>query len=366
MSKTDDFIKSEINLIKTKNLKKKFYLGSSRQDQKLWGDSGLTFGIDGYKYGSLDFAFYQKNQQWTEPFNKKKVSERPMVVIEGSDCLNTRSWGNAQIQRFHHVYAGFLSDLCSIYYLRKGDHPIRPELFGVSSYLNQYYSDNTKLGSLLIISEFNKLEDLIKKIDIFDAPSKEYSEVILSYNSEMEEKFNSFFNKFSNWLAYLEKRAIIKTAEGNFVKYLGPRKKSLVDSSQRMGHIIIGEAFISRFLLEKSKLFNPDNDYFYYFFPLLTKKEVEQIDIKLQNDKEWRLLRKPDNKWRIVTLDCLSGVKPSISDKIQNFFRTVNLNHHIKEWKNCKSYIANKLKTGDYEIIDYVKPKKTTTVLDYL
>ena len=148
MSKTDDFIKSELDSIQSVNMKKRFFLGTSSQDQKLWGEGGLTFGINGYRYGSLDFAWY-KDKNWTDPYTNKVINKKPIIVVEGSDCLNTRSWGNAQIQRFHHLYGAFLSDLCAVYYLRKGEHDIRPELFGAVSYLNKNYRNKKKINSII-------------------------------------------------------------------------------------------------------------------------------------------------------------------------------------------------------------------------
>ena len=363
MGKTDDFIKSEIDTIKTKNLEKRRFIGNSNMDQKLWIDGGLTFGYNGFKYGSLDFAFYKENEKWIDPLTNEETKKRPIVVIEGSDCLNTRSWGNAQIQRFHHIYGGFLAGLCSIYYLRKGEHSIKPELFGVASHLNQKYRKEKSLAALLIIDDFAQLKNLIEVIDEYGAPSEEYIKVIDEINKEMEKRFLFFFKKFNGWEDYLESRAIIKYFDGTFIKYLGPKKRSLLDSSQRMGHIVIGEAFVSRFLLERSNLFRIGTDFFYYFFPLLTKREIEEIDAKLRHDKEWRLLRKRDNPWRLVTMDCISGIENRIRDLIQNKFRMANLNECKGEWNKCKKYIANKLKNGEYKITSYIPPKQYPTYM---
>jgi hypothetical protein len=89
--------------------------------------------------------------------------------------------------------------------------------------------------------------------------------------------------------------------------------------------------------------------------------EIKEIDRTMTHDKEWKLLRKADNRWRIITLDCLSGVEKEIEEKINNIFRKVNLNDYKNDWNICKKYMAEKLKSGDYKIVEYIEPSKSFT-----
>ena len=67
------------------NLKIRIFPESSNDDQKLFEDGGLTFSYDGADYGSCDAGWFNT------------LTGAPVVALEGTDALNRRSGGNAQL-----------------------------------------------------------------------------------------------------------------------------------------------------------------------------------------------------------------------------------------------------------------------------
>lgn len=322
MAKTDDIIKRELSSIgNTPTLFRRVFIGSSNFDQHTWSDGGLSFGINGVVYGSNDFAWY-KNEKWFDRLTNTYVDQSPKIVVEGSHCLNTRSWGNAQLQRFHHAYGALLNNVLSVYYLKKGQHSIRHDLMAAALSASDFNSDNP-LVRYLITDDLQDIHDLVYSFDKSD-------QSLLTVIKRIEEKMLAVFNDFfisdeykGDWVKYLKSRDLIKTQYG-WVKIRGPRYKNFTDSSFRMGHIVVGEALVSKYLLLKSGV-DLQKENFIYLFPFLERSEYNTINNSRNHDKEWKILVS-DKSWKIKTVDELLGLDTDFEKQLRTIYKNIDLN----------------------------------------
>jgi len=370
MSKTDTAIKRMLDDIGDQgNLKRRRFFGTSRLDQELWSNDGLSFGINGFVYGSCDFAWYA-DEEWIEPYKGQKCAQRPYLVIEGTDCLNTRSWGSAQIQRFHHAMGPFLCGINSVYFLNKGRLPIRPYLPAAAYFASKYHRSLGNNASYMVTDDIQDIRDLVLTMGSSGIES-EFKGKVDYILGKMIAYFNETFRKppfNSNWESYLFSRAITRTPQGFWVKDLGPKKESLTDSSVRYGHIVLGEALTSFYLLLGSGMFNPEKEIFYYLFPLMERADIEDLDRVLADDKEWNLVRKAGYPWKVATLDELQGLNENMRRQIVQRFKTANLNECKGEWDSIKRSIREGLREGQIRIQETFEsiPKRSFNLEDYM
>jgi hypothetical protein len=354
MVKTDDVVKRMLDSIGDRGLlKRRRFVGTSRLDQELWVNGGLSFGINGFVYGSCDFAWYTE-EKWIDPFNKEECDRKPIIVIEATDCLNTKSWGSAQVQRFHHAFGPFLCGINSIYFLNRGELPIRPYLVGAAYYATVHFEKEFgNKAAYLVTDNLKDVKELVYLAADYGICSNQFRHKVSDVLIKMKKYFDKTFTDgpyYSNWIEYLESRAIIRTPTGEFVKDLGPKMASLTDSSVRYGHILVGEALTTEFLLIGSGMFNPAKENFYYFFPLISKSELIQLDDILRKDKEWALIRRAGFPWKVITLEDLEGVDNRIIREINSKFRDANLNLLKGEWEELKNTLRAELKSGNITI----------------
>lgn len=351
MSKTDDIIKTELSLIGDyKDLKRRFFIGSSNYDQYLWSDGGLTFGYQDYIYGSNDFAWY-KEEEWKDTNTGKIVDKKPIIVIEGTHCLNTKSYGTAQLQRFHHAYGAFMNGIISVYYLKKGKHDIRHDLLLAAYFASKIHRSKGNPGAYLVTEDYEDIKALVKLVGDFGETSEEVNNFIELMLEKMKKGFLTFYvskrKKYTSYEKYLNDRCIFKTPQEHWIKYLGPKKNSVLDASIRYGHIVLGEALVTKYLLKGENLLD-EGEKFYYFFPLINNDEYNEINNTLTKDKEWLLLANtPD--WIITTSDELVFENASLANSIIPF-RELDLNINRKNWNVVRRAINSAILNGSYNL----------------
>ena len=350
MSKTDDIIKLELsNIGNYKNLLRRGFVGSSNHDQELWDDGGLTFKYDGHVYGSNDFAWY-KVEKWSNPGTGKTTNFKPVLVIEGTHCLNTKSYGTAQIQRFHHAYGPFRNGVISIYYLRKGKYRIRHDLLLSAYYANIVHDYKKNRCAYLVTEDIKDIEKLVHLIGDYGECSDEVFDYIDVVLAKMKQGFDEFYNKpkkYSSFEDYLNERAIFKFGENQWIKFLGTKKESFLDSSIRQGHIVLGEAMVAHYLLLGSGSLH-SNDKYYFYFPLITREGLNLVKKTLTHDKEFLLLSGLDF-WVLKTFDDVDFDDTRIKDMTLPF-RSLNLNDARKEWNVVRDMISYSLKKNTFKI----------------
>jgi len=297
-NKSDEIIKRELlDIGDVGNLKLRVFPGGSREDQKHWGDGGLSFGYDNIYYGSCDGAWYLE-KEWQDPLSKKACHQAPVFAVEGTLALERGSAGNAQYQRFFHVLGAVLSGVTGIYYLRAGKDALRYDM--PKAALNA--SEMHKID-YLIINDINDLRKLIESCATENI--KKYQDVVTDIKRKMEDCFKNVFDKrFKGDLEkYFTSRSIIRLPNIN-IKYLGGNFRNFTEGSQRGGHVILGEFLMAKYILREP---------FYFLLPRLLPEEVKQLD--KYHKKEWLVLRN-DKMGKLITLDDLDGVNPKLKKLI--------------------------------------------------
>ena len=291
--KSDQIVKEELLSIgDIGNLKRRIFPSDTQDDQMHWIDGGLCFGRRELLYGSCDGAWYAQ-ENWTDPFTQESSNLRPVIAVEGTLALERGSSGNAQYQRFFHALGAIQSGIIGVYYLRKGKSPIRPDLCKAA--LNA----SAKHGKpYLVIDELAELQSLVETIANHGEDSPQASEVIEKICQKMlaywEDAFeHTYKGDIKNYCA---NRSIIQTATGEYIKYAGRNYRNFTESSQRAGHIALGEFYLAKYFLDCP---------FYYFLPRLTPDEIGELDQR--NAKEWKLMQ-ADDLGKIVTIENFTGV----------------------------------------------------------
>ena len=332
---SDEIIKHEI--IDTLNykygdIKLRIFPQSSREDQNLFADGGLTFGFKGVSYGSCDACWYV-DEEWVDGFSNKKIDKKPIIALEGTDALNRNSAGNALYQRFHHALGAVKNGLVGIYYLKKGPSRIQPDLYGMA-----YYASQVEKGNYLITDDLKVVKELLKRYnnkDSFDA-------FIKSYLKEMHEIFNTKFQLFykGDWKEFAKKRSTI-IKDDYVIKYAGRSRRNFTDGSQRAGHIAVGEMFLTKYYFYNKK--------FYYLFPKMTREDLKLLDKSKNTDKEWFLLRNEPNVF-IKTINDIEGVEKNIQGKLLQMKDEPLKGGVLKAFNIYAREIMSKLESGEYQI----------------
>lgn len=299
---SDEIIKREIvEKLGTRinSLKLRLFPESSIDDQKMFSDGGLTFGIDAVAYGSCDACWYI-DEEWTDPYNNKKTDVKPIIAIEGTDALNRGSSGNAQLQRFHHALGAVKSGLIGVYYLRKGIDKIREDLFGMA-----YFASIYEKGTYLIVDDLIELKDLLLVIHDSKKARKVIDEKLKSMNTIF---LTTFHQRYKTWEKFAEKRSTILKND-YLIKYSGRMRRNFTEASQRAGHIAVGEMLLTKYFFIGKKIF--------YLWPKMTREDLIYLDNHKQRDKEWQILRKEPNV-QIITIDDLENIPNKIVNELNS------------------------------------------------
>ena len=145
--------------------------------------------------------------------------------------------------------------------------------------------------------------------------------------SKMELKFLESFKKrySSSWEKFSHDRSTIIKGD-SVIKYAGRNIRNFTESSQRAGHIAVGEMYLTKYFFPDKKV--------NYLFPRMTKDDLDYLDGNKSTDKEWFLLRNEPNV-AIRTLDELVG----LDKNLRKAFISVRLDplkgNALKVYKNA-------------------------------
>jgi hypothetical protein len=265
----DELVKQEIfdELGTLQKYRIRIFMQSSNKDQDLFSDGGLTFGVKGTKYGSCDAA-WELPKPWTDPFDGKTYNQTPVVALEATDALNRRSTGNAQYQRFHHALGAVRGGSVGFYYLRPGLDDIRPELYGMANFATRMES-----GSYFVTDDLEQIRKLLET----DFGTAAWESEILSLAEKQEKLFDDWFKAtYGDWGRFAKKRSTI-IKPGYVIKHAGRMLRNFTDSSQRAGHIAVGEMFLTKYFFGLSNLV-------YYLFPRMKRADFEFLDPQIQQN----------------------------------------------------------------------------------
>lgn len=332
---SDEIIKREIIDTlgyKYGDIKLRIFPQTSREDQSLFSDGGLTFGFDNVFYGSCDACWYV-DEKWVDGFNNKMIDKKPIIALEGTDALNRNSAGNALYQRFHHALGAVKNGLVGVYYLKKGLSQIQPDLYGMA-----YYASQVEKGTYLITDDLKVVKELLERYN--DKTS--FDAYINSYLEEMRKIFNAKFQLFykGDWKEFAKKRSTI-IKDDYVIKYAGRSRRNFTDGSQRAGHIAVGEMFLTKYYFYDKK--------FYYLFPKMTREDIELLDKSKNTDKEWLLLRNEPNVF-IKTIDDVEGVDKNIRRGLLQIKDEPLKGDAFRTFNAYTQEIVSKLESGEYRI----------------
>jgi len=329
MSRSSDaLIKREINskVGRVRNdLTLRIFPGTSNFDQKLFGDGGLTFAVGDVSYGSCDAA-WTIEEDWTDPSDGKTYRVRPLLALEGTDALNTGSTGNAQYQRFHHVLGAVRSGIPGVYYLKKGPKPIRPELHGMAAAASAGGVPYLVTDDLTVVKGLVAVSDDFNDLLEFATPYVDASKKI--FDRYVEKNFGSM-EQFA-----FDRSTVLKPSY--LIKHAGRTVRNFTESSQRAGHIAVGEMFLTKLLFADS--------FMYYLFPRMTSTEIAMLDHRKADDKEWRILRSEEGV-EIIGRDQLSGLDNYIDAGLRALESTPLKGESMQRYNKLVKAIENGLRT---------------------
>lgn len=335
MSK-DELVKREIfNSLRSdkSGIEMRIFVQSSNDDQKMFSEGGLTFGIDGVAYGSCDCAFVKK-EPWSDPFNSKSYEYTPIMAIEATAARSSGSSGNAQLQRFHHALGAVRNGALGVYYLRPGSLVIRPELFLMASKATEQ-----ETGTYLITESLESLGRILA--NPYGSPEwhDEIQKVVLAQRDKAELWFRNTYGTLND---FAKRRSTI-VKENYVLKHAGRMSRNFTDSSQRAGHIAVGEMYLTKYLF--SELGRP----MYYLFPRMTDEDFSELDVKKAVDKEWHLLRN-ESGMKLISIDSLTGVPANIANGFKRLKDIPLKGSAIREYNKLIKDLELLISSNDVEL----------------
>ncbi|MFB6144036.1 MAG: hypothetical protein ABEJ98_01875 [Candidatus Nanohaloarchaea archaeon] len=315
------------------SLRLRVFPEGSDEDQTLFSKGGLTFGDQDCAYGSCDAAWYKEGESWYDPYSGQETDVKPVIALEGTDALNRGSSGNAQLQRFHHALGAVKNGIIGIYYLRKGNHPIYNALFGMA-----YHASQVEEGTYIVTDDLDDIEEII---DAINSENEVVQDVLDRILNRMKNKFDKQFNeKYDDWENFAKRRSTI-IKEDAVIKYAGRNKRNFTDSSQRAGHIAVGEMYLTKY-------FFPDKE-IYYLWPRMTREDLRYLDKNKGDDKEWKLLRTEENV-TIATIDDLVGIDEELEEKMMDVKSKPLKGDALSKYTSAKNKLDKLLREGEISI----------------
>jgi hypothetical protein len=301
--KSDMIVKQELQSVGSMgDLKLRIFPGDSRDDQLHWVDGGLCFGKRDWMYGSCDGAWYV-DEPFKDPLTGETTSQKPIIAVEGTLALERGSSGDAQYQRFFHVLGAVMSGVIGVYYLRAGKHPMRPDLPQAAIHATEKHG-----CPYLVVNDLSDIQQLVFSIAKYGQDSGEVTSVIERVITQMRRYWESAFERQykSDIQKYYQSRSIILTPQNQYIKYAGRNLRNFTESSQRAGHIALGEFYLAKYFLAQK---------FYYFLTRLSKEEVQKLNAR--NAKEWKLMRS-DDLGTIMTIEDFNGITQEIKEGLES------------------------------------------------
>ena len=297
-NKSDEIIKKELlDVGSVGDLKIRVFPGGSREDQKHWADGGLSFGNDEVMYGSCDGAWYRAGS-WKDPLSGRVSDVTPVLALEGTLALERGSSGNAQYQRFFHALGAVLSGVVGVYYLKPGKDALRYDLPQAALNVSEAHGVD-----YLIVSDLDEVHALLEALA--EGNESKYQQVAERIKKDMAHYFTDMLDKkFGKDIEqYFVSRSIVRLPKAN-IKYLAGNYRNFTESSQRGGHIVLGEFLLAKYMLKEP---------FFFLLPRLEATDIERLDAS--NKKEWQVLRS-DKAGKLIILDDLVGVSADLHRKI--------------------------------------------------
>jgi hypothetical protein len=324
---SDEFIKNEIfnNVGQPGNSHLRIFQQTSNFDHNDISEGGLTFSVGNLMYGSCD-AMWFNDSSFYYSGTQQYLNFKPIIALEGTDCLSRGSNGNAQYQRFHHALGAVKNGVIGIYYLKEGNSSVSADLYYMA-----YKASKIEKGTYLILQDLKVVKEILEADQDPDLQNhiihRELNNMIKLWNI----KFHSQYK--NNWDIYAKKRNLV-IYNDSIIKITGRNYRNFTDSSQRAGHIAVGEMYLTKYFFPDKKL--------YYTFPRMSLEEKNNLDSN-SNSKEWNLLRKEEN----VEIICRDEIVNLDNKYINNLIdiSTVPLKGFpLRLWNSIKKELINEFR----------------------
>lgn len=331
---SDEYIKNEIieEINEVGRIKLRIFCEGSNQDQLLFSEGGLTFADEFLTYGSCDAVWYE-----TLTDANGLSYDHPVVALEGTDALSRNSSGNAQYQRFHHALGAVRNNIVGVYYLKAGNHKVRDDLYNMAA------TASRQTGNYYIVTQsLQEVKHLLEIIDQFGYLSPQMVEFLDKKLTEMETIFSQGFLKRYNgdWEKFAEKRSTL-IYDKYIIKHAGRMKRNFTDSSQRAGHIAVGEMYLSSYSFPEKHVF--------YLFAKMTNQDFQDLDVSKSNDKEWNLLRNEPNV-TLLARDDLVNLPSDINLTLKHIENEPLKGEALTKYNQCLSRIMSLIESGEIHI----------------
>lgn len=313
----------------------------SNDDTLPYQDGGLTFGYEGVYYGSCDVAWYRPGEKYKDGYDGNVYDNKPVLALEVTDALRRGSTGNAQYQRFHHALGAVKNGGIGVYYLRADSKNIvQPDLYWMA-----YNASQIEKGTYIVTQDLSEVKEILSLIHQFGEESIEVKAYLDEILEKMKKIFLASFEKRykNNWNSFADKRSTIFLDEETVLKYAARNKNNFILSSQRAGHIALGEMFLTKY-------FFPDKN-IYYLFTRMTADDYDYLNNTKASDKEWGLLTN-EPRVEIKTVDHLEGLPKNIRNGLIDLAdKPLNKNPYLSDHKKYVSEIKSLIQTNKINIL---------------
>ena len=305
------------------NLKLRIFAESSNTDQKPWIEGGLSFGKRDLLYGSCDCVWYTENP-WEDLFNHNRYNYRPIIAVEATLALERGSSGSAQYQRFFHALGAVLTGVIGVYFLRSAKN-IKASKMRYDLPLAALNAWSKHKVPYLVINDLKDLKSLVEAISKNDEDNR--IKILEKIKTNMKDFFknnvpSSYKDKETNELDihnYCKGRSIAISPAKEFIKILSTNYDNLTIPKKRGGHILLGEYFIAKYVLNRDII---------VFLPRLNLSDIKKLN--RTKKKEWSLLNY-DSKGKIATLDSFEGIEDELKEKIKKLTGSELFHSKVKD-----------------------------------
>jgi hypothetical protein len=208
----------------------------------------------------------------------------------------------------------------------------------------------------LVVNDLSDIQQLVFSIAKYGQDSGEVTSVIERVITQMRRYWESAFERQykSDIQKYYQSRSIILTPQNQYIKYAGRNLRNFTESSQRAGHIALGEFYLAKYFLAQK---------FYYFLTRLSKEEVQKLNAR--NAKEWKLMRS-DDLGTIMTIEDFNGITQEIKEGLESLKDTPLKGQNMKLHRLLMKLFRENIESGNITLNGNFAQIKNSLCLKHL
>jgi hypothetical protein len=126
------------------------------------------------------------------------------------------------------------------------------------------------------------------------------------------------------------------------IKYAARNVPNFTESSQRAGHIAVGEMYLTKYFFPEMT--------FFYLFPRMSQEDLDLLDRGKATDKEWFLLRNEPGV-EIKTIDNVKNLSGSIRSSFLSIKSSPLKGDALKIYKTAVSLMYQEIYSGKAKVV---------------